>query len=839
MKKNVSILILSILVISIIANIPLTFAHDPPWEIPTYAYLSVTPDPIGVGQSAFVVMQVDKVMPGALVTNDIRHHDYKLTITKPDGTAETKNWLIVMDTTSSQFATYTPDQIGTYTFKFDNLEQVYAWSGSYQNDTYLASSATATLTVQEAQIENIPVVPLPTSYWTRPIEGQNTAWYSIGSSWLDRTPGAGYDNVSPDGIAPNSAHVMWTKPLEFGGIVGGDKTGVLGADYYSGMSYESRFQSPIIIQGRLYYRSPLGNDANDGPYICVDLTTGETIWENPDINPSFGQLLWYDSPNQHGVLAGYLWQTQGSTWRAYDAMTGLPLFNLTGVPSGTNYYGPNGEIIRYRTGGDGQWMALWNNTASLGLQGGSSGANSQQWRPVGKSVDMSAAYSWNVTISQQLPDDYDVRIVIYDDVLIGSAPGFPSFQSFGTPDPYTLFAISLKPQSLGQVLWNKEYAAPAGNVSRFINRPLVDLENRTFIMLDKETRSYWGYSLDSGNLVWGPTSLSRGYDYYSATLNQWDSGAHQVAYGTLYAAGYGGILYAFDAGSGDLKWTYGNGGVGNSSNSGIDTPWGYYPLMIGNIADGKLYLFTSEHSPNSPKYKGALIRCIDAFTGEELWTISGWASRGSFYAQAGVIADGIYVFFNTYDGQLYAIGKGPSKTTVTAPDVGIPLGGSIMIRGTVIDQSAGAKAVMESGEFNVVAAVSDASMGDWMEYIHMQKPKPIDAIGVTVRLTAYDPNGNFQEIGSTVTDANGNFGFSWVPPVPGDYYIAAQFEGSESYWPSEASTYMTVEMAPEASPAPTPTPVPPTDTYVLGLGIAALIAIVVMGLLILMKLGKK
>ena len=31
---------------------------------------------------------------------------------------------------------------------------------------------------------------------------------------------------------------MWTKPIEFGGVVGGSNTGVLGATYYSGSSYE-------------------------------------------------------------------------------------------------------------------------------------------------------------------------------------------------------------------------------------------------------------------------------------------------------------------------------------------------------------------------------------------------------------------------------------------------------------------------------------------------------------------------------------------------------------------------------------------------------------------------
>ena len=88
-------------------------------------------------------------------------------------------------------------------------------------------------------------------------------------------------------------------------------------------------------------------------------------------------------------------------------------------------------------------------------------------------------------------------------------------------------------------------------------------------------------------------------------------------------------------------------------------------------------------------------------------------------------------------------------------------------------------------------------------------PVPEREIGVTVKLTAIDPNGNDQDIGEVTTDIWGNYGIDWVPPVPGKYFIVAEFEGTESYWGSADSTYITVDPAP--SPAMPIEPEQPTE----------------------------
>ena len=163
-------------------------------------------------------------------------------------------------------------------------------------------------------------------------------------------------------------------------------------------------------------------------------------------------------------------------------------------------------------------------------------------------------------------------------------------------------------------------------------------------------------------------------------------------------------------------------------------------------------------------------------------------------------ADGFVVFLNSYDMQIYSIGKGPSVLTVTAPDVAASFGSPVVIRGSVTDISAGTKQPEQAARFPAgVPAVSDASMKDWMEYVYMQKPRPMDTVGVDVILTVIDPNNNVYDIGKATSDSSGKYSLMWQPPVPGKYTVIATFAGSESYWPSYSEAAFGIT---EAAPTP-------------------------------------
>jgi hypothetical protein len=171
------------------------------------------------------------------------------------------------------------------------------------------------------------------------------------------------------------------------------------------------------------------------------------------------------------------------------------------------------------------------------------------------------------------------------------------------------------------------------------------------------------------------------------------------------------------------------------------------------------------------------------------------------------LADGYFVSINLYDMQIYSIGKGPSATTVTVSPKISAQGAKVLLEGTVIDTAAGTKQAEQAARFpHGVPAVSDKSMSAWMEYVYMQKPKPTEVTGVKVHLTAIDPNGNFQDLGTATSNSLGNYAIEWTPPVPGLYTVTATFEGSESYYRSEAGTSFAVSESASAAPVITPTP---------------------------------
>jgi hypothetical protein len=290
--------------------------------------------------------------------------------------------------------------------------------------------------------------------------------------------------------------------------------------------------------------------------------------------------------------------------------------------------------------------------------------------------------------------------------------------------------------------------------------------------------------------------------------------------------------------TGEVLWTYGNGGPGNSTDSGFACYYGHYPIFVNAIGNGIVYTVTTEHTFETPIYKGASTRAINATDGTEIYNLS--AATGEFGAESFAIADGFTVFYNSYTQQIYCIGKGPSATAVSIQNDMTTHGNKVLVKGSVTDISAGTEQDEQAARFpNGVPVVSDANMTAWMEYVYQQKPKPTDATGVEVVINVLDPNNNFYEVGRATSDAKGLFSCVFTPEVPGKYTVIASFAGSKGYWPSSAETALFVEEAPEATPAPAPTPAPMTDMYVLGLGSTAVIAIVIIGLILILMLRKR
>jgi hypothetical protein len=613
----------------------------------------------------------------------------------------------------------------------------------------------------------------------------------------------------------------------------------------------------------------------------VDLYTGETkYFENNTLGnlamPSIGEVLDIENPNQHGGMS-YLWRTSGvgiinpggingTVWQLLDGFSGKVICAIANVStSGTQFRDAIGSVCYVNfvnlgtTAAPNYRMQIWNSTDAIqwtlarsgvmpprtllngttGIQLTTTGNDYWTWRPQRTApYDGQNGYSMNVSVASilgprntVLNETGTIRAVRPDQFVIvgtngrndarGVAPGF-------------LRAYSLKPGNWGNTLWDITFTTPKAkddypnntylgySITNAVNLAQVDPEDGVFVFYETITRKYFGFSLSTGQQIW-ETAPESPWNFYSSGQTIWNG--TMLSYGGGMANG--GILNAYDVKTGKLLWNW------TAPSYGLGETWyTYTPLSYGCIADGKIYLYTTEHSATMPLRRDAHIWCVDLETGKQVWAISCWA-------QGMKIADGRLVVLNLVDNAIYCLGKGPSATTVSATQTVPTLGSSVTITGTVTDQSpSGRHNVAGSLDFALkgTPAISDADMENWMEYMFQQRPIPANAKGVEVTLDAIDPNSNFIHIGTTTSDIDGNYGYKFTPDVPGTYQIIATFAGSAAYGSSFGTTYLSADPAPT-----TPTPIeqivqlPPFEMYTLYATIAIIIAIAIVGLMLLRK----
>ena len=524
--------------------IPNANAHTPPWTIPTYCFVSASPNPVGVGQACEIVFWNSIVLPTSNGAYGDRWQNIYVHIISPDGTNTTLG-PFTGDPEGGGYVLFTPNVVGNYTIQSIYSTQVLAGANPppvpnsystspYINDTFLgAVSPTVTLVVQTQPVSVWTPAPLPTSYWSVPVTAENRLWSTLIGDWL---AGASYDMASkyqPYGLAPTTAHILWTKPITFGGESGNQFGG--SGSYYNGYTYEAMWSPPIIIQNYLYYNVLKPPEYG---WICVNMETGQTVWTQNSTGPiqasgiayqqlSFGQIFNYDSPNQWGEQA-YLWSTytnsQGqSVWAMYDAFTGNWICNIVGVPSGTAAVDSNGDILRYVVNTQAGWIAEWNSTLCiLNTSPSNITANGYwEWRPpLGQSVSAATGYSWNITLPSQVPKN--AYVVGYDEAnqIMLLSTGLPTF-SIGNPQfptlaTYTDMAISLNPSTLGQLQWIDQRQWPPGNVTLAVAGSGAVADADAYTVFVKETRQWYAYNLTTGDLMWGPSASESQWDMYLA-----------------------------------------------------------------------------------------------------------------------------------------------------------------------------------------------------------------------------------------------------------------------------------------------------------------------------------
>ena len=839
---------------------PLQTGVTPNFTVNTVSYISIRPAVVGLNQ-IFIVNLFPVPAPNA----NRNFPNLKVTITKPDASQEviTMNSYVADGTAWFE---YVADQLGTWTFKLD-FPGVYFPAGRYL-DGYIinatnggtvytesvyynpSTSKEMTLTVQEDIVPSYPTMPLPTDYWTRPVPYEYREWWTISGDFPWRGPSGGpmWDQLYPDtnpywggyqltGMGgpwrgtftpwvqgPNSAHVAWKRQYSIGGIVGGDYGfGVADVTIFSG-SGVGRFPT-IVYAGRAYIYngfdgyagkdiSQPGSGKTAVPYWqCYDYRTGELIWQRPlEAGESAPPVIEYFN---RGLLPGgqvsitaeqltaiNFLSISGGFLRKYDPWTGAMVANVSIAPmtgTGGTYY-MNGYCLCVQ---------------DLGVN--VSAANRYRlinWTTFGTSANFTTRIQGNISWPwNNLPDttDYNVGITVM------TTKGFVA----GAPNTTIIAAANIR---TGQQLWN--VSVPEWEYSTSTDYA----DHGKFAMLT-EQGYFLALDLSTGNVAW----RSDRFDY------PWDEpgfGGYNVlsAYGLLYRNAYTAI-YAFNWTDGKLAWKY-----QPIAASAYETPYvnsngttAYSTNIGGGIADGKYYIYNTEHSATVPITRGWQVHCINATTGEGIWKVGLPGGGSKHTTDVGPVADG-YLSIGGSDGYMYVFGKGKTVTTLTAPGTIVPKGNGVVITGTVLDMSPAQPGT---------PCVSKESMALQMEYIHKQMP--IDGIwhnetitGVPVTLTAMDANGTSYEVGTVTTNGYyGTFGIEWVPPDTGTYQIIASFAGDDSYGSSGAATTIAVGLAPTGSEA-TPTPGAPTVDmtplyYGLAIGIVAIIIAIAIATVLIIR----
>ena len=825
MKKNklkTKISTISVILVLVLSILLLAFQSVTAQDVgskETFPIIGAIPSPIGVNQQLLLHLGIKD----RLANDNLGWEGITVTVERPDGQTETLGPFRT-DATGATGTIYIPTMVGTYKFTTHFPQQVNPayvppnFGSELPEGLVMEASVSDPLEVivQSDPIEFYPGHQLPTEYWNRPIDAQLREWSTIAGNWL-----LGYNFVPPNLIAPynegpETSHILWANQLQTGGLAGGN-TG--NHAFECGDAYEGFYLGAVILAGNLYYNNYKSGFPTQ-EVVAVNLHTGEEIWRKPLQDPegnslrlSFAQTFYWDSYNYHAVFP-YLWATSRSTWYAFDPFEGDWVYTMEDVPSGTMIFGPKGEIFIYSVDLNAGTLSLWNSSRVVSSEG--------SWirGGMGRTYNASNGIEWTVNIPTDLPGS--VRAVL-DDRIIGAELSSAGANSW---------AISLEPGKEGTLIFQNSWQAPAdweeGKV--WLDWAAVSAEDNVFVLWAREVREYFAFSTETGAKLWGPTDPESYLSVYRVTIEKY--GDSKIAYGKLFSSSMTGTTYCYDITTGDLEWKY------DAADPYNEILWSNnWPSIIVFITDGKIYIGHEEHSPIDPKPRGAPFYCLNVTNGDEIFRVDGLLRQNHWGGRA-LIGDSIIASYNSYDQRIMAMGKGPSKTSVSIQNDVVDQGSSAMIKGMVTDVSPGTDDTVLMKRFpNGVPAVSDESMNDWMLYVYTQFERPTNT-GVPVKVEIVDPDGQYAWIGTATTDIDGNYAYSFIPQKEGQYMIMTTFDGSAAYYGSHAITYLQVDPAVTPSGPITPEPQPETPlitTEVALVLVAAIAAIVIIAFLVLRK----
>ena len=320
--------------------------------------------------------------------------------------------------------------------------------------------------------------------------------------------------------APNTAHIVWTKPTALGGQAGEPIPGDQESQYASS-TIISNFFEPIIISGILLYSEyPLLN-SNPESWNAVDLRTGETLWsELPGIDAErpgdstaekirMGQTVKFHSMQEYGSFSLFYSQIGGGfftsgpiTYRLYEPFSGEYVGEINNVISSSYVMDTDathenvGTIFGYYTSsGD---LCLWNSTLCF-----NNGVDAVEMMRPPTSVNYTQGTQWSVTIpttlnGQAISPALSIAKVTPEVILLRSAPNLVTQASMGYSVEAGFDALT------GNQLWITNRTIP-----QYQSISVLCARDGYYVTHNQDTNEAYGYSLETGKQLWGPIKTQK------------------------------------------------------------------------------------------------------------------------------------------------------------------------------------------------------------------------------------------------------------------------------------------------------------------------------------------
>jgi outer membrane protein assembly factor BamB len=137
-----------------------------------------------------------------------------------------------------------------------------------------------------------------------------------------------------------------------------------------------------------------------------------------------------------------------------------------------------------------------------------------------------------------------IQAVKLEDKVFGANIGIYAVNSW---------AFSLKKGQEGQLIHNTTWNPPSSwaeaNRTSSVRLSGVDLDNGVFTVVNVDSTEHWGFSTDTGQLLWGPTEPQ----YY---LEMYQEAMAFIACGRYLTGTTSGIIQSRNITTGALQWTY-------------------------------------------------------------------------------------------------------------------------------------------------------------------------------------------------------------------------------------------------------------------------------------------